>query len=233
MNEGARRYGGPVALATLVHVLALAGLFYHYTPTADELRRLAPEQVIQAELVAMEMATPTPAPSTPPPPSSSRERDFEPVPNPPEPQETPTLTPDPQPKPKPASRIEDNRQLRELEQKTLDEALDAEAAAVNAAVGQNQVASYYAKINQLVSENWSRPPSARRTMVVWLLIELVPTGEVVNVAVTRSSGDVAFDRSAVDAVRAARRFEVPTDRRLFETAFRRMTFQFTPKDLMR
>ncbi len=233
MSEGARRYGGPVALATVVHVLALAGLFYHYTPTADELRRLAPQQVIQAELVAMSPSTPRPAPSTPPPPSSSREREFEPVPRPPEPDETPTITPDPQPKPKPASRREDNRQLRELEEKALDEALDAEAAAINATAGQNQVASYYAKIMQLVGDNWSRPPNARRTMVVWLNIELVPTGEVVAVSVARTSGDAAFDRSAVDAVRAARRFEVPSDRRLFESAFRRMSFQFTPKDLMR
>lgn len=233
MTEGARRYGGPVVLATLVHVLALAALFYHYTPTGEELQRLAPQQLIQAELVAMEMATPTPAPSTPPPPSSRRENEFEPVPTPPEPTDTPQITPEPQPKPKPAFQRADNRQLRELEEKSLDEALDAEAAAIDATVGQNQVASYFAKIVQLVGDNWSRPPSARRNMKVWLLIELVPTGEVVNVSVTRSSGDVAFDRSAVDAVRAARRFEVPSDRRLFETTFRRMTLQFDPKDLMR
>ena len=43
--------------------------------------------------------------------------------------------------------------------------------------------SYRAGIHQAVVAQWSRPPSARREMQALLLVELVPTGEVVAVTV--------------------------------------------------
>ena len=70
-------------------------------------------------------------------------------------------------------------------------------------------------------------------MSATLLVELVPTGDVVNVSVVRSSGDSAFDRSAEAAIRAARRFQVPTESALFERYFRRFTLLFRPEDLLR
>jgi colicin import membrane protein len=88
-------------------------------------------------------------------------------------------------------------------------------------------------IYQAVRNNWSRPPSARNGMEATLLVELVPTGDVVNVSIVRSSGDAAFDRSAETAVRTARRFQVPPDSALFERYFRRFTLLFRPEDLLR
>ena len=235
MRSEISTYGGPFVLAALVHALALAALLYHYTPTRDELQNLAPKDVIQATLVAMTANTRRPAPATPPPPSSRKEHDFEPVPTPIDPiLSTPDISEaKPEPKPKPTKQTADNRNLRELEQKALDEALDAEAAASDAEFGANDAASYYARLNQLVREQWSRPPSARLGMKVLLSIELVPTGELLDVTIEKSSGDPAFDRSAVDAVRAVRRFEVPSDRRLFDAQFRNILLNFNPKDLMR
>jgi TonB family protein len=60
---------------------------------------------------------------------------------------------------------------------------------------------------------------------------LAPTGEVVDVTVTDSSGSEAFDRSAIVAVRKAERFLVPEDRRQFERNFREFTVLFRPEDL--
>ena len=88
-------------------------------------------------------------------------------------------------------------------------------------------------IYQAVKNNWSRPPSARNGMEATLLVELVPTGDVVNVAIVKSSGDAAFDRSAEAAVRSARRFQVPPESDLFERYFRRFTLLFRPEDLLR
>ena len=66
-----------------------------------------------------------------------------------------------------------------------------------------------------------------------LLVELIPTGEVVAVSVVESSGNAAFDRSAEQAVRRARRFEVPQDNAIFEENFRQFYFLFQPEDLLR
>ena len=56
-------------------------------------------------------------------------------------------------------------------------------------------------IVKLVSDNWSRPPSARNGMSVEVQIEMLPDGTITGASVTRSSGDAAFDGSAVSAVR--------------------------------
>ena len=52
-------------------------------------------------------------------------------------------------------------------------------------------------IVKLVSDNWTRPPSARNGMSVEVLIEMLPDGTMTNASVARSSGDSAFDGSAV------------------------------------
>jgi len=93
--------------------------------------------------------------------------------------------------------------------------------------------SYVAMMAQLIEQNWSRPPSARRGMKCELQIQLVPTGEVINVTIVKSSGNTAFDRSAEQAVKRVGRFEtlqnVPSD--LFEQYFRQLTLVFNPQDL--
>jgi colicin import membrane protein len=93
--------------------------------------------------------------------------------------------------------------------------------------------SFRAGIYELVRKNWSRPPSARNGMSARLLVELIPTGEVIAVEVVESSGNSAFDQSAEQAVRQARRFVVPSDNAQFERYFRRFYFLFKPEDLLR
>ncbi len=91
--------------------------------------------------------------------------------------------------------------------------------------------AYVARIQQEIINNWSRPPSARNGMEALLRVFLVPTGEVVNVVVEESSGNEAFDRSALLAVNKAKRFQVPDDSRQFERNFREFTVLFRPEDL--
>ena len=64
-------------------------------------------------------------------------------------------------------------------------------------------------------------------------VDLVPTGDLVNVTVVESSGNPAFDRSAEQAVRKAGKFEVPKESALFESKFRRFNLLFQPEDLFR
>lgn len=93
--------------------------------------------------------------------------------------------------------------------------------------------SYSALIAARIEQNWSRPPSARKGMQCELEIHMVPTGHVMGVQITKSSGNVAFDRSAVQAVKKIERFSeikgMPS--RVFERYFRRFKLSFNPKDL--
>ncbi|MDP4790041.1 MAG: cell envelope integrity protein TolA, partial [Haliea sp.] len=112
-------------------------------------------------------------------------------------------------------------------------AAQAAQAARAAAASAELSASYASLIRQTVEQRWSRPPTARNGMEVLLSIQLIPTGEVVSVSVLRSSGDTAFDRSAVAAVERAGNFpelkNLPP--REFEQNFRRFRLLFRPEDL--
>lgn len=99
-------------------------------------------------------------------------------------------------------------------------------------VGDQVAGNYDDLIRQLVSQNWSRPPSARNGMSVVVQINMLPDGTIANAAVARSSGDGAFDSSAVTAVRNVGRIPEmsgmsPTD----FNAYRSFKMTFTPEDL--
>jgi colicin import membrane protein len=123
--------------------------------------------------------------------------------------------------------------LGELADDSLQRSLDAEAEQMLKGQNEQEVQSYQASIYDLVRKNWSRPPSARNGMQARFVVELIPTGEVLSVALVDSSGNGSFDRSAEQAIRRARRFDVPKDNELFEANFRRFYFLFRPEDLLR
>ena len=91
--------------------------------------------------------------------------------------------------------------------------------------------AYVAQIQREIIQNWSRPPSARNGMETLLRVHLVPTGEIIDVKVIEGSGNDAFDRSAILAVRKSERFVVPADTLRFERDFREFTVLFRPDDL--
>ena len=93
--------------------------------------------------------------------------------------------------------------------------------------------SYSAYVMERIEANWNRPPSARRGMQAELIIKLVPTGQVVSVALVKSSGNKAFDRSAEQAVYKADKFDKlqKLDIQIFEKSFRRLHLVFRPDDL--
>lgn len=131
-------------------------------------------------------------------------------------------------------RQEETRQEALRQQQAEEAARQAEAQAAAQSAAQDQVAGYTAIIHDLVQRNWSRPPSARNGMTAVLRIRMVPTGDVVDVEIVRSSGDAAFDRAAEDAVRAVGRFRELSSMppRLFEANFRSLLLTFRPEDLL-
>lgn len=116
-------------------------------------------------------------------------------------------------------------------QEELAHSLMDEQNARQAVTDDEKAMAYAAQIKRVIIQNWSRPPSARNGMQALLKVHLVPDGEVVNVTVVKSSGNDAFDRSAVLAVQKAQPFDVPSDSRLFERNFREFEVLFKPEDL--
>ncbi len=86
-------------------------------------------------------------------------------------------------------------------------------------------------IQHKISQNWSRPLSARNGMQVLLQIHLIPGGEVDNVKIIKSSGDEPFDDSAVQAVWKASPLPVPADAGVFTRNYRVFNLLFAPEDL--
>ena len=127
-----------------------------------------------------------------------------------------------------AQRDREAQQLREREEAqntAAAEAASSEFELVQSATG---------LIQQLVTDNWSRPPSARNGMLAVIQIKMLPTGELIDVRITQSSGDPAFDRSAENAVYRAAPFAELTALpiRVFNQNFRTLSLIFQPEDLL-
>lgn len=103
-------------------------------------------------------------------------------------------------------------------------------------LGDEVSASYDDVIRRYVSEQWRRPPTARNGMVVEVRITMLPSGDITDAVVIRSSGDAGFDQSAVQAVRNVGR--IPEMQQLsrespstFDRLYRQRTLRFKPEDL--
>lgn len=117
-------------------------------------------------------------------------------------------------------KAEEEKKRLEKEKQQLEEAYATEAQ------------SYSAIIRSRIEQNWNKPPSARKDMKCVLRINLVPTGRVISVTVLTSSGNDAFDRSALQAVKQVEVFSEIKNMSigLFESQFRQFTLTFSPED---
>ena len=223
-----------VVVSLLLHACMLVLLVVHWEPERKQ-RKITQPKYVQATLLKLEeKAKPKPKPSVPkaapkPAPKPTPKPAPKPKPKPaPKPAPKPEPNPAPKPKPEPKPQI-DHQQLEQA----LASALAEEEAFLAAANDEELASSYADYIFERVAANWSRPPSARRDMEVELLVQLVPTGQVVSVVVVRSSGNTAFDRSAEQAILKVGRFEKLQELppKVFETYFRKLPLIFRPDDL--
>ena len=239
-----RSYLFPVMITVAMHLALFAVLSNDWAPRAKPLSVAKPIKAVQASLVTLkkEPVKPKVRPKAKPKPKPVK----------------PKLKPKPAVKPKPvvkeAPKVDLEKQKREREkqarekvakekaakeqQRLADEQalaamLDGEDAEMQADDDANLVAQYSAMISQQMHQRWKLPPSARRNMVALVKIRMVPTGDLVTVTIAQSSGNEAFDQSAILAVQKAGRFAFMKNfpGRLFEAHFREFTFRFSPEDL--
>jgi len=96
---------------------------------------------------------------------------------------------------------------------------------------QGEVDRYKALILQAIGENWIIPSQSSRKLSSELMIRLSPGGMVLDVQVTRSSGDPALDSSARAAVLKASPLPVPSNAEAF-SAFKRFVLKVKPENIL-
>jgi colicin import membrane protein len=232
------------ALATLVlHALMIIALTINWASQESTVVKVKPApRIINAKLVDVSQFKPKkvakPVAKAKPKPRPVVKATPKPKPKPVQktkPAETRPAPPKAKPEPKPEPRMT-AAELADLARAELSQAManeEQEQQEQDAVTASEMAASYASLIQQTVVNYWSRPPSARNGMEVLLALQLIPTGEIVSVTVVRSSGNTAFDRSAINAVEKAERFpelrNLPS--REFEKTFRRFRLLFRPEDL--
>jgi TonB family protein len=229
----------PLFIAVLVHVVFLVAIEGEWN--TGEATIVAKPQVVQASLVSLNAPK-----KTAPKPKSKPKKKPKPKPKAkPKSQPTPTpvappapVEPKPleskSPQPEPTSENSQAQKLADLQKELmagLEELPQAEPSAPNDEF--DEVQQVAALMQARITQNWRRPPSARNGMEALLTISLVPTGEVVGINVSSSSGSSAFDRSAIAAVERVGQFPEVAVLSIsdFERYFRRFPLRFRPEDL--
>jgi len=132
-------------------------------------------------------------------------------------------------------RLKEAFKQAEAEAKALEERRKKDEAgrAVLFALGtEKAAANVLDKMTTRITRVWRRPVAFKGGLEVYLRMSLASNGELVDVRVVKTSGDVLFDRSAVTAVKRAAPFDEVKqfDAATFEEKFRSLTMKFRPED---
>ena len=109
---------------------------------------------------------------------------------------------------------------------------EAELALLNALASEKVAANVLDAMTTRITRAWRRPVAFKGGLEVYLKMSLASNGELVDVRVVKTSGDVLFDRSALTAVNRAAPFDEVKqfDAATFEEKFRSLTVKFRPED---
>ena len=108
------------------------------------------------------------------------------------------------------------RREKELKEKMLAEEtrLKQEQAAAIARQAelkkrQTMIDKYMSLIEAKVYQHWVKPPNVSKGLVCELDVRLIPSGEVINIVLSKSSGDSVYDKSVLSAVKRASPLPLP------------------------
>lgn len=244
--------GRSFALSAAVHVLLAAVLFLGVR------WQVHPPETVTVDLVDALPPPPAPvveAPKPPPPPAPPKvEPQVKPPPPVPKPdiviREKPKPKPKPEPKkveakPKPDPALE--KRMRErmqeqlaMEQKALDQqqqelrlrellaAQQADAARRATAARASALGDYIAKIQAKVRGNWILPQDLQGNPEAIFLVIQLPTGEILNTKLLKSSGNPAYDTAVERAILKSSPLPLPSERSLFDRELK-LTFRLRDK----
>ncbi|MDH5179732.1 MAG: cell envelope integrity protein TolA [Gammaproteobacteria bacterium] len=134
-------------------------------------------------------------------------------------------------------RKKEEEQLAKLEQQKREEELKKKLAEEQQRLTRENDKHRVSKINEYtlmikakVQQNWNIPASAKTGMSCEIQVRLSPGGDVIQMKLTKSSGDATFDRSAENAVRKAVPLPVPSPETGLFDAFREMNLTVTKEN---
>jgi len=221
--------GRSATLSAVVHACLIAVLFLGVRFQSN------PPETVTVELWE--------APPAPPPPPVVEEKPPppKPVPQPePEPQvKKPEIAlpekPKPKPKPEPKRDLASEKRLREqvaLEEKKIDEQRkDRELrdliARQQAAARDKALLSWTDKIRAKIRGNIVLPRDIPGNPEAIFDVTILPTGELLNVRMRKSSGHTAYDDAVERAIRKSEPLPLPDDRAVFR---RDLELKFRPQD---
>jgi len=94
-------------------------------------------------------------------------------------------------------------------QKELAQQLAAEEKAQADELAKREIDKYQVLIRQKVERNWLKPPGNLKGLVSVIEVRLIPGGDVIDVGIVKTSGNLVFDRSVERAVRKASPLPLP------------------------
>lgn len=105
-------------------------------------------------------------------------------------------------------------------------------AAANARQGQEAANSFINLVRRAVEQAWVIPPNVPSGATAEVAVRLGPSGELFAASISQSSGDSAFDRSAIQAVEAAAPFaELRQLPAAVQRDYRQFNLRFRPGDV--
>jgi colicin import membrane protein len=129
-------------------------------------------------------------------------------------------------------KLDDERRRAEDERRRVDEArrkADAERTAREAAASARNKAlgDYVNRIRAKVRQNWILPQDLQGNPECVFDVVQLPTGEVLSVKLSKSSGNPAYDAAVERAILKSSPLPLPEPRSLFE---RQLKLTFRPRD---
>jgi len=105
-----------------------------------------------------------------------------------------------------------------------------EEAEVEVSKEQQEIAMYAQRIISTIEDAWMKPRNIPENLVANLRLKIRPSGRIIGVNLIKSSGNIRFDNSALQAVRRVEVFNFfnSIPKTLFEKEFQVISISFNP-----
>jgi colicin import membrane protein len=105
-----------------------------------------------------------------------------------------------------------------------------EEAEVEVSKEQQEIAMYAQRIISIIEDAWMKPRNIPENLVANLRLKIRPSGRIIGVDLIKSSGNIRFDNSVLQAVRRVEVFNFfnSIPKTLFEKEFQVISISFNP-----